>query len=264
MSRARGGVSPRATGATLRAYFDRMLAHFGPRGWWPANSRFEICIGAILTQNTSWTNVERAIANLKRDKLLCPRALVEADPARIEAALRTAGYYRQKTVKLRAFCTWLNAEFGGSVNRMRRVPHAELRPRLLAVHGIGPETADDILLYACDAPVFVVDAYTRRIFSRHGLVAPDVPYEPLRAMFERRLPRDVALWQEYHALIVHTGKDYCRTRPDCARCPLAPLLRRGQPLHVATAQPARAGGPAEKSKRPAPKDRPSNHSRTSD
>jgi endonuclease-3 related protein len=230
--------------ATLRAYHDRMAAHHGHTGWWPGDSPFEIAVGAILTQNTAWTNVEKALANLKRARLLAPRALVAAPLDQVEQAVRPSGYFRQKALRLRIFSAHLLERHGGSMARMARRPLAELRPELLALHGIGPETADDILLYACEKPVFVVDAYTRRIFSRHGLVPPDIGYEPLRAFFEQHLPHEVPLFKEYHGLLVWTAKDFCRTRPDCAGCPLAPLLPPGGP-HPG---PARAARPA---KRPA-------------
>jgi endonuclease-3 related protein len=146
--------------------------------------------------------------------------------------LKPSGYFRIKTVRVRSFCAHLIERYGGSVARMAKRPLDELRPELLAIAGIGPETADDILLYACNKPVFVVDAYTRRILSRHGLVDPNVGYEDLRAFFESQLPNDVRLFKEYHGLIVWTGKDFCRSHPRCESCPLAPTLKRGQPLLV--------------------------------
>ena len=218
----------RLTG-TLGRLYDRMAAHYGPTGWWPGDTPFEVAVGAILTQNTAWTNVEKAIANLKAARLLSPRALLAADRADVEAALRPSGYFRQKTERVLLFCRWLTDRFGGSMRRMAAEPLAPLRAELLALKGIGPETADDILLYACEKPVFVVDAYTRRILSRHGIAPHGLPYEEMRALFEGALPADTALFREYHGLIVWTGKDFCRTRPQCANCPLAPLLPRGGP-----------------------------------
>lgn len=217
-------------GATLRRYRGRMAARYGHTGWWPGDSPFEIAIGAILTQNTAWTNVEKAIANLKRARLLTPRALAGAPVAAVEEAIRPSGYFRQKTARVRGFSQHLIDSYGGSMARMARRPLGELRPELLSLHGIGPETADDILLYACGKPVFVVDAYTRRIFSRHGVVPEDIGYEPLRAVFEANLPADVPMFKEYHGLIVWTGKDHCRTRPRCAGCPLEPLLPKDGPI----------------------------------
>lgn len=210
-----------------------MERHFGPTGWWPGDTAFEVAVGAILTQNTAWRNVEKAIANLKNAKLLRPRAIVHAPDTDLESALQPSGYFRVKARRLRAFCEHLQSQYGGSVKRMARRPLGELREELLGIHGIGPETADDILLYACGRPVFVVDAYTRRIFSRHGHIAPDIRYEELRSFFEENLQTDVALFREYHGLIVYTGKDFCRTHPNCDGCPLQPELKRGQPVSIA-------------------------------
>lgn len=206
-----------------------MLDHFGPTGWWPGDSPFEVAVGAILTQNTAWTNVEKAIANLKQAKLLSPHKIVRCPIERLESALKPSGYFRVKAKRLRSFCTHLLERYQGSMKRMARRPLDELREELLEVHGLGPETVDDIILYACEKPVFVVDSYTRRIFSRHGLVTPDIQYEDLRAFFERALDSDTAHFKEYHGLIVWTGKHFCRTRPDCTDCPLASTLKRGQP-----------------------------------
>jgi endonuclease-3 related protein len=214
---------------SLLQIYERLAAHFGPTGWWPGDTPFEIAIGAILTQNTAWTNVEKAIANLKREKLLAPRAILECPLETLEAAVYPTGYYRQKALRLRTFCAHLMDHYGGSVKRMARRPLDELRVELLGIPGIGPETADDILLYACNKPVFVVDAYTQRILHRHGLIKAPMRYEALRALFESNLPEDVALYQEYHGLIVYTGKDYCRRHPRCEACPLQPLLKPNQP-----------------------------------
>lgn len=205
-----------------------MLSHYGPTHWWPGDSPFEIAIGAILTQNTNWTNVEKALDNLKREKLLHPQAIADAEEAVLEAALRPSGYFRQKTKRVRNFSRHLLEHYGGDMAAMARRPLEELRKELLHVHGIGPETADDILLYACEQPVFVVDTYTRRILHRHGLVPHDIAYEALRQLFESRLPRDVAMWKEYHGLIVYIGKDFCRPSPRCEQCPLRELLPDGQ------------------------------------
>lgn len=210
--------------------YRRMRAHFGPSGWWPAETPFEIAIGAILTQNTAWTNVEKAIANLKRAKLLHPKRILECSDDVLEEALRPSGYFRVKARRVRGFCAYLVERHRGSMTRLAAAPLETLRPELLAVHGIGPETADDILLYACHKPVFVVDAYTRRIMSRHGLVPPTIGYEDLRAFFELHLKRDDELFKEYHGMIVLTGNRYCRPTPRCEECPLRPMLKDGQPL----------------------------------
>ena len=209
----------------LRKYYDALLAAYGPQHWWPGRTPFEVIIGAILTQNTSWTNVVPAIANLRRERLLTPRALEAVPFARLARLIRSTGYFRQKARKLQAFVGFLRAQYGGSLAKMFRTRTSVLRQQLLAVHGIGPETADSILLYAGSHPVFVVDAYTRRILERHGLAEPQHRYEEIRALFEGSLPRDVSVYNEFHALIVNTGKHYCRTRePRCSECPLGSLL----------------------------------------
>ncbi len=218
------------TRRTLEAYFRRMARHYGPTGWWPGESPFEVAVGAILTQNTAWRNVEQAIANLKRAGLLDPHAILACEPDALEQALRPSGYFRVKAQRLRSFCRHLADAYSGSMERLAQRSLHELRAELLGIHGIGPETADDILLYACGHPVFVVDAYTRRIFARHGLVPDDIGYEELRAAFESRLPADVPMFKEYHGLIVYVGKDFCRGKPNCAACPLGPTLPKNRPL----------------------------------
>ena len=176
--------------ADLAAYFDTLSKALGPMHWWPARTPFEVIVGAILVQNTAWSNVERAIANLRREKLLTPRAIERVPLARLASLVRSSGCFRQKARKLKSFVRFLRHTHGGSLTRMFRAPTLELRAQLLAVHGIGPETADSILLYAGAHPVFVVDAYTHRILERHGLHAGRPDYERLRALFEARLPRD--------------------------------------------------------------------------
>ncbi|MFA6244451.1 MAG: endonuclease III domain-containing protein [Candidatus Hydrogenedentales bacterium] len=209
----------------------RLLAdRYGPTHWWPGDSPFEIAVGAVLTQNTAWTNVERAIANLKRERLLTPRAILECVDERLHEALRPSGYFRVKTIRLRSFCRYLTDRYGGSMARLAKQPLESLREELLSVDGIGPETADDILLYACEKPIFVVDAYTRRILSRHGLAPAKGNYHDLQRLFHDNVAADVRTYGEYHGLIVFTGKDYCRRAPKCENCPLRPLLKKGQPL----------------------------------
>ena len=219
--------SPPASAALLLEYYEAMERHYGPTHWWPGDTPFEIAIGAILTQNTAWTNVERAIVNLKRAKLLRAKRMAECPAATLEEAIRPSGYFRQKTRYLHTFARHVHTQYGGSMARMSRRPADALRAELLGLRGIGPETADDILLYACGKPVFVVDAYTRRIFSRHGLVPESIGYEALRAWFEERLPPTLHLYREYHGLIVWTGKDFCRKQPACASCPLQSRLPGG-------------------------------------
>jgi endonuclease-3 related protein len=213
----------------LDEYFNSLFTAFGPQHWWPGRTPFEVIVGAILTQNTSWTNVERAIANLRKARLLTPAAIEKAAPQKIEALIRASGYFRQKARKLKAFCAFLRFEYGGSLKKMFAQPTPALREKLLGVFGIGPETADSILLYAGAHPVFVVDAYTKRMMARHGWVKEDAKYDDVRWMFERRFPGDAARFNEFHALIVRTGKKFCRTRePDCEACPLGRYLLEGR------------------------------------
>jgi endonuclease-3 related protein len=209
----------------LRDYFDVLFRANGAQNWWPARSRFEVIVGAILTQNTSWTNVQHAIAALRRKKLLSAPAMEEISESELAELIRTSGYYRQKARKLKAFVRFLRTNYQGSLQRMFRVSTESLRTELLSVHGIGPETADSILLYAGARPVFVVDAYTRRMLQRHGLADQRHSYEEIRRSFEESLPADARLFNEYHALIVHTGKHFCRTKnPRCSECPLHSFL----------------------------------------
>lgn len=209
----------------LMTYHRVLAGKLGPQHWWPAETPFEVIVGAILTQNTSWKNVEAAIANLKREKLLSPIAMERVSVRRLERLIRSSGYFRQKAKKLKAFVRFLRLEYGGALKRMFRTPTAELREKLLGVHGIGPETADSILLYAARKEVFVVDAYTKRILSRHGWTEEDVDYEEMRSLVEDNLPRDVSLYNEFHAQFVQVGKNWCRPRdPRCSECPLGPFL----------------------------------------
>jgi len=209
----------------LHGYYDLLFTAHGPQHWWPGRTPFEIIVGAILVQNTSWTNVARAIENLRRAKLLTPRAIENVPAPRLSRLIRSSGYFRQKTKKLKNFASFLSREYQGSLAKMFRASTATLRDQLLSVHGIGPETADSILLYAGNHPVFVIDAYTRRMLERHGLASAKLGYEDIRQLFERNLPPDATLYNEFHALIVHTGKHFCRPRePRCGECPLKSML----------------------------------------
>jgi endonuclease-3 related protein len=217
----------------LMDYYRTMSARLGPMRWWPAKSPFEVIVGAILTQNTAWTNVERAIENLRRERLLTQTAMERVSVARLGRLIKSSGYFRQKARKLKMFVCFVRDEFGGSLKRMFAVPTTELREKLLGVHGIGPETADSILLYAGNHPIFVVDAYTRRIMTRHNILREKDAYDEIRAHFENNLPRDARLYNEYHALIVNTGKNWCRSKnPICAECPLGPFLPHGSLLRA--------------------------------
>ncbi|MBI4223624.1 MAG: endonuclease III domain-containing protein, partial [Deltaproteobacteria bacterium] len=177
-------------------------------------------VGAILTQNTAWTNVEKAIRNLKRNRLLDPKRLLKLPPQKLARLIRPAGYFNVKTKRLRHFLKFLMGEYHGNISKMKRRPPAELREKLLAVNGIGPETADSILLYALGKPVFVIDAYTQRILSRHYLTKKETSYEALQNFFLQRLKPDVSFYNEYHAQLVNIGKDFCRKNPRCDQCPL--------------------------------------------
>lgn len=213
----------------LDEYYNSLFTAFGPQHWWPGRTPFEVIAGAILTQNTSWTNVERAITNLRKARLLTPVAIEKASLRRIEGLIRPSGYFRQKARKLKAFCAFLRDECGGSLKRMFAQPTTALREKLLGVFGIGPETADSILLYAGGHPAFVVDSYTKRMLMRHGWIGKGAKYEEVRWIFERQFPGDAARFNEFHALIVQTGKTYCRTRePLCGECPLGRYLGEGR------------------------------------
>jgi endonuclease III related protein len=207
----------------LREIYQRLLDAFGPQHWWPGETQFEIIVGAILTQNTSWTNVEKAIANLKTAGLLEPDKLHALDAAELEQLIRPAGYFRLKTKRLRNFLQWLIDNYQGNLETLDSIETRRLREELLGVSGIGPETADSILLYAFNRPVFVVDAYTARVAVRHALIEPDIDYEQLQYLFESNLETDPALFNEFHALLVGVGKDFCKPKPKCQQCPLNPL-----------------------------------------
>ncbi len=205
----------------LESIYGRLYSAFGPQRWWPGDSPFEVAVGAILTQNTSWHNVERAIANLKGRGLLGPRKMHGLAAGELAGIIRPAGYFNIKAKRLKAFLKLLFEQYGGSMKRMDRDDTAVLRRRLLGVNGIGPETADSILLYALHRPVFVVDAYTKRVLSRHGILGRDEPYEVYQGLFHSTLKADAGLFNEYHALLVRIGKSHCRpSRPLCDECPL--------------------------------------------
>lgn len=218
-------AQPERTRKILMEYYDAMSGNLGPMHWWPGQTPFDVIVGAILTQNTAWTNVERAIENLRREKLLSFTAMEKVSLPRLARLIRSSGYFRQKAKKLKAFVRFLRKAYGGSLVRMFATPTAKLRQELLVVHGIGPETADSILLYAGNHTIFVVDAYTRRIFTRHALANGEATYDEVRAFFENHLSKDARLYNEYHALIVNTGKNWCRAqKPRCEECPLGKFL----------------------------------------
>ena len=242
----------------IRSYFRTLYAAWGHQHWWPAQSPFEVIVGAYLTQNTSWTNVERTMERLREAGILSVSGIRRTPLRKLEGLIRSSGYFRQKAQRLKMFVKFLDQRYGGSLGRMFAQPTARLREELLTLNGVGPETADSILLYAGNHPSFVVDAYTRRILERHGLVDAAASYDEIRELFERALrplseealecapvsrnaPRgschlpsrmstaqrdaDVQLFNEMHGLIVGVGKNYCKkSQPDCERCPLKKFL----------------------------------------
>ena len=207
----------------LLKMYERLHRAFGPQGWWPGRTPLEVSVGAVLTQNTNWSNVARAVRALRQARCLSFPALKAVPERRLARLIRPAGYFNVKARRLKHFIRYLDRRYGGSFGRMRRRPLRALREELLGVNGIGPETADSILLYALKKPVFVVDAYTRRVLVRHRLVAEDADYGRLQAVFTGHLPARAPLFNEFHALIVRLGKDYCKkTKPLCHACPLSP------------------------------------------
>jgi len=217
----RGTGAERGGGADpLHEVYERLLAHYGPQGWWPAESRFEIIVGAILVQAVGWPNVEKAIDNLKGAGVLTSAALQALPSDELADLIRPARFYNAKARKIKAFVAHLCEQHQQDLKGLLAQEGRGLRRELLSIYGIGPETADSIILYAAGQPVFVADAYARRLLARLGLVAERVGYEALQAMCEAHLPREVSLFQEFHALIVQHGKSTCRRRPLCAGCPL--------------------------------------------
>ncbi len=210
----------RASGKIVLEIYERLYRAFGPQHWWPAETPFEVIIGAILTQNTSWANVEKAIINLNKANLLKPKSLKEISTRRLATFIRSTGYYNQKAKKVKNFIQFLFNNYQGSLKRMFSEDYLILRARLLEINGIGEETADSILLYAGNKPVFVVDAYTKRILGRHNLIEPKASYCEIQNYFMNNLETKATLFNEYHALLVRLGKTICRSKPDCHICPL--------------------------------------------
>lgn len=199
--------------------YDSLLSMYGRQKWWPADSPFEVMAGAILTQNTNWSNVEKALILLKQRINLTPKALLSLSTGDLEVCLKPSGYFRIKTQRLQHYCRWYLEK--GAYNGLDQLNTAELREQLLKVQGIGPETADDIVLYAFNRPVFVIDAYTRRLLQRLDLIQGQEKYEYCRQLFETQLPKNVDLYKQYHALIVIHAKRHCRkTKPICHACQL--------------------------------------------
>lgn len=210
------------SGDLMRIY-ELLLERFGHQHWWPGDSSFEIIVGAILTQNTSWSNVEKAIINLKKSDNLSPQKLEKIDDENLAQLIKPAGYYNIKAKRLKNFIKWLFDKYSGSLTNLDNISTDTLRQQLLSIKGIGQETADSILLYALNRPVFVVDAYTARIAARHHLIEPGAIYEEIQYLFESKLDRDTVLFNEYHALLVKLGKDFCKPQARCNGCPLEHL-----------------------------------------
>lgn len=205
----------------LELLYKKLYRTFGSQHWWPGDTPFEVAVGAILTQNTNWVNVEKAIHNLKAAKVLSAKKLYGMPVNGLAALIRPAGYFNIKAKRLKEYIDFLIKNYGGSMKKMKAEEMHVLREKLLSVNGIGPETADSILLYALEKPVFVIDAYTRRVLSRHGIMSHDKSYETFQSLFHSLLKRDAELFNEYHALIVKVGKTFCKPKPLCDECPLS-------------------------------------------
>jgi endonuclease-3 related protein len=218
-------MDDQSLGRALADIYRRLLDGFGPQYWWPADEPFEVIVGAILTQSAAWGNVEKAIANLKAAEVLSPARLRRLQLPRLARLVRSCGYYNAKALKLKSFAFWLGNHYNDDLDRLFAVNTDDLRQQLLSVHGIGQETADSILLYAAGKPVFVIDAYTRRILSRIGLSPAKDSYAVYQAFFMGHLPPDAKLFNEYHALLVRLGKEFCRRRPLCSPCYLNPICQ---------------------------------------
>jgi endonuclease-3 related protein len=217
-----------APGSLLSRYYSVLRGRFGPQQWWPARTRLEVILGAILTQNTAWHNATLALRNLRQAGLLSWQGLRRAPLPRLEACLRPAGFYRQKARTIRDFVDWLARQHAGSLLRLFSLPAEQLRGQLLSRKGLGPETVDAILLYAAERPLFVADAYTRRVLARHGFVSAAADYHETQEFLHAHLPREAPLFNEFHALLVEVGKRHCKPQsPRCAGCPLEEFLPTG-------------------------------------
>lgn len=210
----------KTTKRKLEKFYQKLFISFGRQYWWPGDTPFEIIVGAILTQNTNWGNVEKAIANLKEARCLNPQALYKLSAKRLATLIKPSGFFNVKAKRLKNFMSFLFKEYGGRISNMKREPLKTLRRKILGVNGIGPETADSILLYALNKPIFVVDAYTKRILFRHKLLNKDSDYHHIQEIFMENLKKDVRLFNEYHALLVRVGKNFCKPKPVCRSCPL--------------------------------------------
>jgi endonuclease III related protein len=208
------------TGKKLQKIYTVLLHEYGHRNWWPAETSFEVIIGAILTQNVSWKNVEIAINNLKEVKLLDAEKLYRSETDTIAPLIKSSRYYNQKAKKIKNFMDFFYTDYNGSLERMSLEESTLLRNKLLKIKGLGEETVDSILLYSCNKPIFVVDAYTKRIFSRFGLIEEMATYREIQHFFMENLPQDIVLFNDFHAQIVHLGNKICKTHPECTQCPI--------------------------------------------
>ncbi len=215
-------------GEQLATVFKRLMAAYGAQHWWPAREPFEVMVGAILTQSTAWINVEKAIANLREASALSPGTIRRMPLSRLAKTIHPCGFYNAKALKLKSLACWLGSNYSDDLARLFAVGTADLRRELLAIHGIGNETADSILLYAAGRPVFVIDAYTRRIMGRIGLAPDNGSYDAYQKFFTAHLPADAAMFNEYHALLVCLAKDVCRQKPLCYRCCLNDICLLGR------------------------------------
>ena len=212
------------TSQIISSAFKRMYQAFGPQDWWPGDSPLEIMVGAVLTQNTNWANVEIAISNLKKEKMLSLKALKEVNSNKLAKLIRPSGYYNIKAKRLKNLINFIFSEYNGSLKKMFLEPDKNLRKKLLSVNGVGKETADSIMCYAGKKTVFVIDAYTKRIFSRLGICKKDIEYDEIQGIFCKHLKERYQLFNEYHALIVNLGKNYCKPKPLCDNCPLKGII----------------------------------------
>lgn len=236
-------MSPQTQRKILQVLYERLYRSIGPLHWWPADSPFEVIIGAILTQNTAWTNVEKAVQALKEKNLLHPRRLYTIREKTLAEAIRSSGFFNLKAQRIRSFLRFFFKQYRGDMGRMFSEETGILREQMLQINGLGPETVDSILLYAGGKPVFVVDAYTRRILFRHGLISENASYEEIQKLFMENLEGDARLFNEYHALLVHVGKHFCKPRQKCGSCPLKGLKRKSS---VSMPQSPAGKGPAQK------------------
>ena len=211
-------MDDKTIGETLLTVYDKLLAHYGPQDWWPAEEPFEVIVGAILTQSTAWTNVENAIRNLKAAGRLSPNGIRKLTHAELAGLIRPSGYFNAKSKKLQAFIQWLGVQYNDNLPELFSNETVRLREQLVAIHGIGDETADSILLYAAGKPIFVIDAYSRRFIQRIGIIPKDNTYTAYQHLFMDNLPADSKLFNEYHALLVRLAKDVCRKSPLCKEC----------------------------------------------